>query len=191
MPANMDHDHEEKLRSCQTVVESIVRRLPDYHPKTALLFGSLARLTAGVDVDHFPRDIDILLVGNNKPIDFNHGAHAHPVELHYYRIEEMLGVARCLRYDPKPVALARLYGRNLVKQHSRDVIAACMLLGPAYGEFGIEQIELEGRVDTRDYSIHQVLFGDAWWRRLCAYARQRRRGLLRFSDKLAGSYAFK
>lgn len=190
MPANMDHDHEEKLRSCQAVVETIVRRLPDYHPKAALLFGSLARLTAGLHVDHFPRDIDILLVGNNRPLDLNHKSHLHPVELHHYRIEEILGVARCLRYDPKPVALTRLYTRNVVKQHARDVIAACLLLGSAYGEFGIEQLEIDGHVDTRDYSVHQVLFGDAWWRRLCAYARQRRGGLLRFSDKLAGTYAF-
>lgn len=189
MPAK--DNHPEKLQSCQTVVESIVARLPDYHPKAALLFGSLARLLTGAEVDHFPRDIDILLVGNNKPFDLIQKTHAHPVELHCYRIEEMINVARCLRYDPKPVAFARLYGRNVVKQHARDVIAACLLLGPAYSEFGIEQIEIDGRVDTRDYADHQVLFGDDWWRRLCAYARQRRGPLMRFSDKLAGTHVFK
>jgi hypothetical protein len=188
MPA--DGNQAEKLRSCRAVVDAIVARLPDYHPKTALLFGSLARLWAGAEVDHFPRDIDILLVGNNKPFDLLQKTHAHPVEVHYYRTEEMLGVARCLRYDPRPVALARLYGRNVVKQHARDVIAACLLLGPGYSEFGIEQIEIDGRIDTRDYSLHQVLCGEEWWRRLCAYARQRRGTLLGFSDKLSGIYTF-
>lgn len=188
MPA--DGNHAEKLRSCWAVVDAIVERLPDYHPKTTLLFGSLARLAAGAEVDHFPRDIDILVVGNNKPIDLLQKTHAHPVEVHYYRTEAMLGVAHCLRYDPRPVALARLYGRNLVKQHARDVIAACLLLGPTYNAFGIEQIEIDGRTDTRDYSLHQVLFGEEWWRRLCAYTRQRRGTLLRFSDKLAGNYSF-
>ena len=188
MPAN--GDQEARLRTCQAAMAEIAERLPDYHPKAVLLFGSLARLRVGVEVDHFPRDIDIFFVGNNKPLNLIQKTHAHPVEWHYYRTEAVLGVARCLRYDPRPVALARLYGRNVVKQHARDVIAACLLLGPGYSEFGIQQIDTDGRIDTRDYAVHQVLFGEAWWRRLCAYARQRRGALLRFSDKLAGAYHF-
>jgi hypothetical protein len=186
----MIDDAPEKLHLCQSVVAGIVRRLPDYHPKTALLFGSLARLWAGAAVDHFPRDIDILVVGRNKPFELLQRSYTHPVEWHYYRIEEMVGVARCLRYDSKPVALARLYSRNVVKQHARDVIAACLLLGGGYAEFGIEQIEIDGRADTRDYAVHQVLLGESWWQRLSAYARERRGPLWRFSDKLAGTYAF-
>jgi hypothetical protein len=186
----MTDDTPEKRRICQSVVAGISRRLPDYHPKTALLFGSLARLSAGLEVDHFPRDIDILVVGSNKPFELLQQDYAHPVEWHYYRPEEMVGVARCLRYDPRPLALARLYGRNVVKQHARDVIAACLLLGPGYSDFGIEQIEVDGRVDTRDYAVHQVLLGESWWQRLSAYARQRRGPFWRFSDKLAGTFAF-
>jgi predicted nucleotidyltransferase len=186
----MTADAPEKLHLSQSVVADIVQRLRDYHPKTALLFGSLARLSAGNAVDHFPRDIDILVVGRNKPFELIQRNYAHPVEWHYYRIEEMVGVARCLRYDSKTVALARLYGRNVIKGHARDVIAACLLLGPGYADFGIEQIEIDGRVDTRDYAAHQVLLGESWWRRLGAYARQRRGPLGRFSDKLAGTYAF-
>jgi predicted nucleotidyltransferase len=186
----MDVETLEKLRLCQSVVAGIVRRLPDYHPKAALLFGSMARLSAGAGVDHFPRDIDILVVGSNKPFELLQRDYAYPVEWHFYRTEEMVGVARCLRYDSKPVALARLYSRNVLKQHARDIIAAALLLGPGYPDFGIEQIEIDGREDTRDYAAHQVLLGESWWRRLCAYARQRRGPFRRFSDKLAGTYEF-
>ncbi|MDJ0783966.1 MAG: hypothetical protein QNJ22_18490 [Desulfosarcinaceae bacterium] len=180
----------DRLQSCRAVVTEIVTQLSDYHPRAALLFGSMARLAAGAAVDHFPRDIDLLLVGNNTPFDLIQRSYAHPVEWHCFRIEEMVGVARCLRYDPKPLALTRLYGRNVAKQHARDVIAACLLLGPGYRDFGIEQIEIEGREDTRDYSVHEVLRGESWWRRLSAYARQRRGPFWRFSDKLAGTYLF-
>ncbi|MEJ2639329.1 MAG: hypothetical protein P8010_07115 [Desulfosarcinaceae bacterium] len=183
-------DTAEALAICRSVVDDIAKRLPDYYPKTALVFGSLARLRAGLAVDHFPRDIDILLVGDNKPFELIQREYAHPVEWHCYRTEEILGVARCLRYDPRPLALARLYSRNVVKQHARDVIAACLLLGPGYGEFGIEQIEIDGLADTRDYSVHQVLLGERWWLRLCAYARHRRGPLLRFSDKMVGADVF-
>ena len=66
-----------------------------------------------------------------------------------------------------------------------------MMLGPGYGDFGIEQIEIDGITDTRDYSIHRVLMGDAWWERLCRYALERRGPLMRFTDKIVGSYDFK
>jgi hypothetical protein len=183
-------DTSEALALCRSVVDEITRRLPDYYPKAALVFGSLARLTAGQAVDHFPRDIDILLVGDNTPFELIQREYAHPVEWHCYRTEALLGVARCLRYDPRHLALARLYSRNVVKQHARDIIAACLLLGHSYRDFGIEQIEIDGRRDTRDYSVHQVLMGEAWWQRLGAYARRRRGPLLRFSDKMAGTYVF-
>ena len=71
-----------------------------------------------------------------------------------------------------------------------DVIVAAMLLGPAYNEFGIEQIDIDGLTDTRDYSIHRVLTGDAWWQRLRRYACERRGPLMRFTDKIAHNYAF-
>jgi hypothetical protein len=183
-------DTSKALAICRSVVDEITSRLPDYYPKAALVFGSLARLEAGQAVDHFPKDIDLLLIGDNKPFELIQKTYAHPVQWHCYRTAEILGVARCLRYDPRPLALVRLYGRNVVKQHARDVIAACLLLGPGYGEFGIEQIEIDGRADTRDYSVQQVLLGERWWQRLCAYARQRRGPLLRFSDKMAGTYVF-
>ena len=65
------------------------------------------------------------------------------------------------------------------------------MLGSGYGDFGIEQIEVDGVTDTRDYSIHQVLMGDAWWQKLCHYAAERRGPLKRLTDKIAYNYDFK
>ena len=89
------------------------------------------------------------------------------------------------------MALAKLYGDQLSRQHARNVIAACLLLGPRYREFGIEQIEVDGLEDTRDYSVHKVLSGDQWWQRLSSFARERRGPLKRLSDKIIGSDQFR
>jgi len=78
----------------------------------------------------------------------------------------------------------------LAKQHASPVIAACLLLGGTYRAFGIEQIERDGREDQRDYSVHQVLLGHAWWRQLVAYARERRGPLKRLSDKIVRREVF-
>jgi hypothetical protein len=112
------------------------------------------------------------------------------VELHSFTIDRMVGIARSLRYDSRTAALAKLYGRVLAREHAIDVIAAAMLLGPAYNAFGIEQIDIDGLTDPRDYSIHRVLMGDDWWQRLCRYACERRGPLMRFTDKIAHNYDF-
>ena len=90
------------------------------------------------------------------------------------------------------VALAIGVGVSLVFRNPQlgMVIAAAMMLGPAYGEFGIEQIEINGIIDTRDYSIHRVLMGGGWWARLCRYAAERRGPLMRFTDKMVRNYEF-
>jgi hypothetical protein len=105
-------------------------------------------------------------------------------------IYQFVDIARSLRYDSKAVALSKLYGSVLAKQHAKNVIAACLLLGASYNDFGIEQIEVEVGVDKRDYSIHRVLVGKQWWRRISDYARERRGPLKRFSDKLVSQYEF-
>jgi hypothetical protein len=112
------------------------------------------------------------------------------VEVNLFKIHQLTEIAKSLRYDTKPVALSKLYGKNLFKKHARDVIAACLLLGPAYNEFGIEQIEIDGLRDKRDYSVHHVLSGKAWWERICTYAKERRGPLKRFSDKIVENYEF-
>jgi hypothetical protein len=78
----------------------------------------------------------------------------------------------------------------VVKQHSIDVIAACLLLGSRYNEFGIEQIEIDGLIDKRDYSMHRVLQGEDWWNRLRNYALERRGPWRRFADRMVQNEEF-
>lgn len=174
-----------RLATMLQVIERIKAALVDYHPKAALVFGSLARSLAGDPGDRPPNDIDLLVVTNNTPFILMQTDYGVPVELHSFTVDRMVGIAKCLRYDSRPVALSKLYGRVLAKEHAIDVIAAAMLLGPGYGTFGIEQIDIDGIADNRDYSIHRVLTGNEWWARLCRYARQRRGPLKRFVDKVA------
>mgnify|MGYP006299525957 CR=1 FL=1 len=81
-------------------------------------------------------------------------------------------------------------GWEIVRQQADSVVAACILLGPDYRAFGIEQIEIDGREDPRDYALHHVLWGHRWWRQLTRYARERRGPLKRFSDRIAGREMF-
>ncbi|WP_155324315.1 nucleotidyltransferase domain-containing protein [Desulfosarcina ovata] len=180
----------DRLQSMLTAISRIKIDMQAYYPRALLLFGSLARYLAGDPGDRPPNDIDLLVVTGNPPLTLMKRDFGCPVELHRFTVDRMVGIARALRYDSRPMALAKLYGSVLTRKHAIDVIAAAMLLGPAYGDFGIEQIERDGITDTRDYSIHQVLIGDAWWARLRCYAQQRRGPLLRFSDKLAGVDGF-
>jgi hypothetical protein len=179
----MDSNHQ--FDTILAIVAQITADIQPYHPKALVLFGSLARALAGDPGDRLPNDVDLLLVTNNPMMASPPSSYDWPVELHRFTIERIVGIARSLRYDSRPVALSKLYGRVLAKQHAIDVIAAAMLLGPTYGDFGIEQIDIDGITDTRDYSIHRVLIGDAWWQRLRRYAGRRRGPWLRFSDKLA------
>lgn len=155
------------------------------HPKAVLLFGSAAAFLENPFTRALPNDLDILLISNNTPQLFWDDIQP-PVQLHRYRIEEMLGIARSLRYDTKALALSKLYAKNVIKQHARDIIAASLLLGPGYNDFGIQQIEINGRIDSRDYSLHKVLAGNSWWQRLTRWTRCRRGPLMRLSDKLGG-----
>jgi predicted nucleotidyltransferase len=173
-----------------SAIERIKADLKEYHPKALLLFGSLARHLAGEPGDHLPHDVDLLVVTNNSPFLVMQKDYGCAVELHRFTVDRIVGIARSLRYDSRPAALSKLYGRVLVREHALDVIAAAMMLGSAYGNFGIEQIEINGMADTRDYSIHRVLMGDGWWKRLCDYAAQRRGPLMRFTDKIVRDYDF-
>lgn len=184
----MDNDHH--LTRMLSAIERIKVDLNDYHPKALLLFGSLARRLAGEPGDHLPNDVDLLVVTNNTPFLVMKTNYGCAVELHSFTVERTVGIAKSLRYDSRPVALSKLYSRVLAREHAIDVIAAAMMLGPAYGDFGIEQIEISGITDTRDYSICRVLIGETWWRRLCRYALERRGPLMRFTDKIVRNYDF-
>lgn len=178
------------LQSLLSATSQITADIKDYHPKALLLFGSSARYLAGDPGDHFPNDLDLLVIANNVPFTVMNKDYGCTLELHRFTTDRIVGIARSLRYDSRPVALAKLYSRVLTKKHAIDVIAAAMMLGPAYGDYGIEQIDIDGITDTRDYSIHRVLMGEAWWKRLCRFAVQRRGPLMRFSDKIVGSDVF-
>ncbi len=162
---------------------------PD-RPKVITLFGSTVPYLDGVADTRPPNDLDILLVGDFLMASPDAPVSPLPVELHPFRTEEMISIAHTLRYSPKPLALSRLYGKAVVKQHSRNIIAACLLLGPSYRNFGIEQIDVDGLEDTRDYSRHRVLHGRDWWRRLQAFARRRRNVFEHMADKIVGANRF-
>ncbi len=174
------------LQTKLAILPQITQEIEMYHPQAVVLFGSLARHLQGMALDHAPADIDILVVGDNVPATIASKYAAMPLELHRFRVHAFVAIARSLRYDPKPMALTRLYGNQLAHQHARSVIAACLLLGPDYRAFGIEQIEVDSLEDDRDYSVHHVLSGERWWRQISRFARERRGPVKRFSDKIVG-----
>jgi predicted nucleotidyltransferase len=167
----------------QAAIKNAMQDITSCYPKAVLLFGSMARYLQELDLPHKPGDIDLVVVSDNPLLDIAGKDYGFPIEIHKFRTEEIIAIAKSLRYDPKPVALSKLYSKNVIKQHSRDVFTAAMLLGPGYNEFGIEQIEIEGQLDTRDYSIHRVLHGNKWWHRLTEYAREHRGPLRLILDK--------
>ena len=175
---------DEKMREWQRQIQRACAQIKPWYPKTILLIGSMARYVLGIDRDHIPNDIDLLVVVDNPLLDFAPRPDELPVELHRYPIEEMIQIAYSLRYDARSVALSKLYGKTVLKQHSRDIIAAALLLGSRYNDFGIEQIEIDGQTDPRNYAIHQVLFGKRWWQALRRYAAKRRGPMGWLSDKL-------
>ncbi len=183
-------ENDPHLAPMLSALKRIKADLKDYHPKALLLFGSLARCLDGGPADPLPKDVDLLVITNNTPFLVMNTDYGCVVELHSFMESRIVGIAKSLRYDSRPAALSKLYGRVLAREHAIDIIAAAMMLGPSYGDFGIEQIEVNGIIDTRDYSVHRVLQGKAWWGHLCRYAAQRRGPLMRFSDKMVRNYDF-
>jgi hypothetical protein len=176
-------------------IKTDLQRLTDLlkacYPKVVILFGSAAAYLDDPLAGPCPNDLDILLVSDNPLFGAGNLDTNPPAQLHRFRVQEVAGIARCLRYDPKPVALSKLYAKNVVKQHARDVIVACLLLGPSYNEFGIEQIDVNGLPDPRDYSRHKVLYGRQWWERLTTWSRQRSGFFKRLADKATFSDQFR
>lgn len=189
--ASVDLTEEKRWSHWMQILQRITDDTLPYYPKTVLVFGSTARYLAREPVNHFPKDIDLVVVAGNFPYKTTHTDYGVPVESHHYRVDQIVAIAKILRYDPKAIALPKLYGKMFLKRHCIDVIVAAMLLGPAYGRFGIEQIEVDGMLDARDYSVHRVLYGEQWWARLCEYACDRRGPIKRFSDKIVQQYEFK
>lgn len=181
---------ESKIERYTKAMESITEDLKEYYPRAVLLFGSLARWLAGKRSDHPPNDMDLLIIGNSRPFKVENKDYGVAVEFNRLLVDQMVDIAKSLRYDAKVNALSKLYSKNVVKQHSIDVIAACLLLGPRYNEFGIEQIEIDGLIDKRDYSMHRVLLGEDWWNRLRNYALERRGPWKRYADRMVKNEEF-
>ena len=156
------------------VMDQLVADLVEYHPKTIVLFGSMARHLADHRAARQPRDLDLLFVGHSMPVGLRFKRYDLEYDLQLFRVEQLTALAKSLRYDSKAVLLSKLYSGVMVRGHARGVIAACLLLGSDYRKIGIEQIEIDGRTDPRDYSVHKVLHGRAWWNGISAYARERR-----------------
>lgn len=169
----------------ETILLRIVRELEGFHPRAVLLFGSTARMRTGIPLAGRPKDIDLLVVGDQTPITIESIDFGYPTEITRMRVHTLTEIARSLRYDSRPVALSKLYGNQLIQQQAGRVVAACLLLGSKYRSFGIEQIEVDGGEDPRDYSVHQVLWGHRWWQQVVDYACERRGPLKRFSDRIA------
>jgi hypothetical protein len=180
----MSAAHHLTPQTLDAALGKVVQALAGCYPKAVLLFGSSVAFLQDPSANPAPRDLDILLVADNPLVDIRLEGIEPPVELHRFRSDEVRTVARSLRYDRRAVALTKLYAKNVVKQHARDVILASILLGPSYNAFGIEQIEVGARIDTRDYSRHIVLYGQAWWQRLTQWSRQRRNLFERLADRM-------
>jgi predicted nucleotidyltransferase len=185
-----DEDFGARQKKLEYAVNKIKIDLMRYSPKAVLLFGSAARFLLGQACDKLPNDIDLIMVGNNFPFALKSKDYNYNIEFHFFKINQMVDIAKILRYDPKFIALSRLYGRNVIKHHARDVIAASLLLGPSYNDFGIQQIEIDGITDKRDYSVHKVLYGKVWWSRLTEYARERQGPVKKLSDKMINRFEF-
>ncbi len=185
---------EESLQSAARQITAELQRLTTHlagcYPKVVILFGSAVAFLEDPWGGSCPNDLDILLVCDNPLLGLGDIDTKPPVEMHRFRVQEVTAIARSLRYDPKSMALSKLYAKNVVKQHARDVIVASMLLGPSYNDFGIEQIEINGRLDPRDYSRHRVLYGKLWWDRLTAWSRYRSGFFKRLADKVISADQF-
>jgi hypothetical protein len=178
--------NDDLLTDYKHALELLTQDLIQEHPKVLLLFGSMARYLVGQPLDHMPKDLDLLMIGGNYPVEVQARDYGTAFELHYFSVHQVIEIAKSLRYDTRAMALTKLYSKTIVIHHAKNIIVASLLLGPSYGEFGIEQIEVDSLTDQRDYSIHRVLYGEPWWQRITQYARQRRGPLKRFSDMLAG-----
>ncbi len=165
----------------QVIIERITIDLVRHHPRAVILFGSAARNMCGIEKEE-PEDIDLLYVGSLKPMHAK--VYRIPCDLFFFEEHEILSIAKTLRYSPRSMARAKMFFKDSWKGYVRSDIVSCLLLGSVYAEYGFLQMEDEEK--PRDYSIHDVLYGEPWWRALQQYA-QEHRGLKGLGiDKVLG-----
>lgn len=173
------------MESIPEVVNQIRRDYMAFYPKSLIIFGSAARFLTGMQTEA-PQDIDVIFIGSIKPFRTTQYPIAH--DLFFYPTDEIIGIAKSLRYHPRAVSRAKMYMRDTWEGIVRSDIAACLLLGASYPEYGFLQMENEAKF--RDYSVQIAIYGDDWWHSLQQYARQYRgwRGLI--VDKAHGLDVF-
>jgi hypothetical protein len=155
----------------EDIIEQIREDYLAFYPKALILFGSTARYLAGMQ-EEAPQDIDIIFIGSMKP--FHSPQYDIKHDLFFYFEDEILKIAKSLRNHPRTVSRAKMYMRDTWECVVRSDIAACLLLGACYQEYGFLQMENEEKF--RDYSVHTIIHGGAWWKALQKYA-QTHRGL--------------
>ena len=156
-----------------------------HHPKTVLLFGSAARYLQKIQAEE-PEDFDIFYVAPFTPT--LSGSIPVKVDLHCYKEYEIIRIARSLRYSPKFLSRAKMYMQDTWHATLSSDIAACLLLGPSYQSYGF--LQMENEKTFRDYSIHEVLLGKAWWQALQTWAQEYRGPKGLFFDKALGNDRF-
>ena len=72
------------------------------------------------------------------------------------------GAVQCGFCTPGFLSRAKMYMHDTWHGTLRSDIAACLLLGPAYADYGF--LQMENEESYRDYSVHEVLCGKRWWR---------------------------
>ncbi len=167
--------------SLSWTIKQIARDYSGFYPKALIVFGSAARYLLKIQAEE-PQDIDLLFVGSIKPFSSRHYAFKHDL-FHFYD-DEIISIAKSLRYNPKSVSRAKMYMRDSWDGIVRSDIASCLLLGSSYQAYGFLQMENEAQY--RDYSIHTAIHGEKWWHALQAYAQEYRglKGLM--IDKALG-----
>jgi len=174
------------MQNIPKILELIRADLGRHHPKAVLLFGSAARYLQKSQKET-PHDFDVLYVAAFTPVLSK--TLPVKVDLHAYTEYEFVHIARSLRYGPRFLSRAKMYMQDTWRGTLRADIAACLLLGPAYANYGFLQMENEKRY--RDYSVHEVIFGRRWWRALQSWTQDYRGPKGLFVDKSLGKDHFK
>jgi len=174
------------MENITKILELIRADLGRHHPKAVLLFGSAARYLQNSQKEA-PQDFDVFYVAAFTPVPSK--TLPVKVDLHAYTEYELVGIARSLRYSPRFLSRAKMYMQDTWHGTLRYDIAACLLLGPSYADYGF--LQMENEKSYRDYSVHEVIFGKRWWRALQSWAQEYRGPKGLFLDKSLGTDHFK
>jgi|TARA_B100001971_G_C17904029_1_gene389437 hypothetical protein len=205
----MSDDRAKILEENLSRLEEIEQDLISYDPKAVVLFGSMALYLQGLpiyrnpnvyvpsselanygdpDSNRVPKDIDVMYIGDSCPEKVLQKKYSCGLDLLVFSESTLNKLAKSLRHDLKFVSLAKLGIKDLFRRgikSKKHRIAACLLLGPDYQEFGIENRKMlippnEGGPhplifppDKRDHSSHVVLHGEEYWSQIQEYAQDR------------------